>query len=106
MVESIPAFEGHPVEGTIIKMSGAAPLDELDGTVIGVDDVVQMISQFRCIAVHHKVDEKTGNLMRVQVLRPVQFALCPIDPDDPSDDGIIRALPRPMRHELPVGGQS
>ncbi len=93
-MNDIPAFEGHPVEATIMKMSGAAPLDDLDDTVIGVDDVVQMISQFRCIGIHHKVDEKTGALVRVQVLRPVEMALMPIDPSNPDDDGIIRAMPR------------
>lgn len=95
--ETIPAFEGHPVEGTVVKMSGAAPLDDLDGQVIGVDDVVQMISQFRCVGIHHKVDEATGNLVRVQVLRPIEMALAPIDPSDPNDTGIVRALPRPVK---------
>lgn len=94
-IETIPAFEGHPVEGTIVKVTGSAPLDDLDGQVIGVDDVVQMISQFRCVGVHHRVDEKTGNLIRVQVLRPIEMALAPIDPNDPDDTGIVRALPRP-----------
>jgi len=93
-VNEIPDFEGHPVEATVMKMSGAAPLDDLNDTVIGVDDVVQMISQFRCIGVFHKVEEKTGALVRVQVLRPVEFALCPLDPSNPDDDGIIRAMPR------------
>lgn len=96
-VNEIPPFEGHPVEATIMKMSGAAPLDELADTVIGVDDVVQMISQFRCIGIDHKVDEKTGHLIRVQLLRPIEFALMPIDPSDPNDDGIIRAMPRQLR---------
>lgn len=103
-MDHIPAFESHPVEGTMVKMSGAAPLDDLDGTVIGVDDVVQMISQFRCVAVHHKVDEKTGNLIRVQVLRPIEMALAPINPDDPDDTGIIRALPQSVRGSI-GGGQ-
>lgn len=93
-MNNIPAFENHPVEAAIVKMSGAAPLDDLDDTVLGVDDVVQMVSQFRCIGVHHKVDDKTGALVRVQVLRPIEMALMPIDPSDPDDDGIIRAMPR------------
>lgn len=95
--ETIPAFEGHPVEGTLVKMSGSAPLDDLDGTVIGVDDVVQMISQFRCTGVYHRVDDKSGNLVRVQVLKPIEMALAPIDPNDPNDTGIMRALPRPVK---------
>lgn len=89
----IPAFEGHPVESTRVQMSGSAPLDELNDEVIGVDDVVQMIAQFRCVGVRHEVDSKTGNMVRVQVLRPVEMALSPIDPTNPNDVGIARALP-------------
>ena len=99
----IPAFEGHPVEATIMKMSGAAPLHEMADVVIGVDDVVQMISQFRCIGIDHKVDEKTGLLVRVQLLRPMEFALMPNDPSDPDDDGIIRAMPGRSPRELESG---
>jgi hypothetical protein len=94
MTDRIPAFEGHPVDGTAVKMSGAAPLDDLDGEVISVDDVVQMISQFRCVGVHHQVDKNTGKLIRVQVLRPVLMALVPIDPNDPNDTGIRRSMPK------------
>ena len=90
----IPHFEDHPVDGTVVKMSGAAPLDSLDGEIISVDDVVQMISQFRCVGVHHKVDDKTGKVIRVQVLRPVLMELVPIDPNDPNDTGIRRAMPQ------------
>lgn len=92
--DAIPPFEGHPVDGTLVQMSGAAPLEDLDGEVIGVDDVVQMISQFRCVGVHHKIDKNTGKMVRVQILRPVLMALVPIDPNDPNDTGIKRAMPR------------
>lgn len=91
--EPIPSFEGRPVDGTVVKMSGAAPLDDLNDVVLGVDDMVQMLSMFRCVAVHHKVEEKTGKLIRVHVLRPAEMALQPLDPNNPADDGIIRALP-------------
>ena len=99
MPERIPSFEGHPVEGTTVKMSGSVANEELTDVVIGVDDVVQMVSQFRCIAVHHKVDPRTGLIIREQVLRPIEMALLPIDPSNPDDDGIIRALPGPIRSE-------
>lgn len=89
----IPAFEGHPVEGTVVKVKGTAPLDDLTDVVLGVDDVVQMVSQYRCVGVYHDVDEKTGALVRVHMIRPIEMALLPVDPHDPEDDGIIRALP-------------
>lgn len=95
MNERIPAFEGIPVEATEVKMSGAAPVqEELEGTVIYYGDLVQMTSHFRCVGVHHREDNKTGKLVRVQVLRPVLMALTPFDPTDPNDTGIMRAQPR------------
>lgn len=93
----IPQFEGHPVDNAIVRVRGTAPLDDLIDVVLGVDDVVQMISQYRCVGVYHDVEEKTGLLTRVHMLKPVEMALLPIDPSDPSDDGIIRALPRPAK---------
>lgn len=91
---TIPHFEGRPVDGIAIKMSGQVPLDEaLSEVVLGMDDAVQLISMFRVVGVYHKTDEKTGNLIRVQILKPVEAALTPIDGTDPNDDGIVRALP-------------
>jgi hypothetical protein len=90
----IPAFEGHPVDATVVRVSGSAPMDDLSEVVLGVDDVVQMITQYRCVGVSHAVDDKTGTLTRVHHIKPIEMALVPIDPNDPNDDGIIRALPR------------
>ena len=90
---TIPAFEGRPVDATLVKMSGSVPMDDLNDLVLSVDDAVQMTSLFRVVAVHHQMDAKTGNLTRVQVLKPVEAAIQPIDPSDPKDDGIIRAIP-------------
>lgn len=93
MTDEIPTFEGRPVEGTAVRMSGAAPLDDLVDVVLGVDDVVQMLSMFRVVGVRHEVEQKTGKLVRVHILRPTEMALSPIDPANPKDDGIIRSLP-------------
>lgn len=91
---TIPAFEGRPVDGTMVKMSGAAPMDEaLDGQVLGMDDMVQLVSMFQVVGVHHKIDPKTGNLIRVQIIKPIEMTLKPIDPSDPNDVGIVRAIP-------------
>jgi len=100
MNDRIPAFEGRPVDHTVIKMAGAAPLDDLEGTTLSIDDCVQMISMFRVTRVDHQVDEKTGMLVRVQTLKPVEMALHPLDPGNPNDDGIIRAIPSPVLGEL------
>jgi hypothetical protein len=94
MHKPIPAFEGHPVDATVVKVSGTAPMDDLIDVVLGVDDVVQMITQYRCVGVAHAVDDKSGLLTRVHFIKPIEMTLAPIDPSDPSDDGIIRALPR------------
>lgn len=100
MNERIPAFEGRPVDHTMVKMVGSAPLDDLDDVVLSIDDCVQMISMFRVVDVNFKVDEKTGLLIRVQTLKPVETALHPLDPQDPTDDGIIRAIPKAVMGEL------
>jgi len=94
-VNTIPAFEGHPVDGTVIKFASGMDSDDLSDIVVSVDDVVQLISQFKVIGVNHKVDPKTGAIVREQVLKAVEVALCPIDPSNPEDDGILRALPHP-----------
>ena len=99
MNHQIPAFEGHPVDAAIVNVKGTAPLDDLADVVLGVDDVVQMFSQYRCVGVHHEVNDTDGRLTRVHLLKPIEMALAPSDPSDPSDDGIIRALPRPVRGE-------
>lgn len=94
----IPLFEGHPVEGgTAIKLSGAIPMDELDGVVIGIDDVVQMVATFRCVNVHHNTNGD-GQLVRIQVMRPLMMDLHPFELG--KDDGIKRALPTVVKGEL------
>lgn len=91
--EPIPHFEGTPVDGTRIKVSGTVPVDDLADQVVRVDDIVNTMVQFRVVGVDHVVDDRTGNLIRVQRLKPVEMNLFPLDPNDPNDDGIIRAFP-------------
>lgn len=87
----IPHFEGQVVDRAAVRLTGAIPVDAFDDTtVIGVDDIVQVIAQFRCVGVHHDTDTQ-GNLVRVQRLRPVSMDLMPFDESNPDDDGILRA---------------
>lgn len=91
---TIPHFEGRPVDSIVVKMSGQVPLDEaLAEEVLSMDDAVQLVSMFRVVGVRHEVDEKSGQLVRVQILKPVEATLAPIDAGDPNDHGIVRALP-------------
>lgn len=87
MGDSIPDFEGHPVEGTKIKMSGAMLAEGMDGVVVGVDDIVQVVAQFKCVGVRHDVGGD-GNLYRIQLLRPIESNLQPFGD---GDDGVLRS---------------
>lgn len=87
----IPSFEGHPVSGTGIKFSGAAPLDDLEGEVYGIDDVVQVIAQYRVTNVKFEVNGK-GELIRVHVLTPVLMTPFSLN-EDPEGEYVIRAIP-------------
>ena len=84
-------FEGRPVDGVSMKVSGKAPLEDLDGEPLSIDDRVQMMAIYTVTGVHHEVNGN-GELIRVQTLKPVEMHLMPFDDNDPNDDGIIRAI--------------
>jgi hypothetical protein len=90
---SIPSFEGAPVSTARMKISGASAIEAADDIVISTDDRVRLVGEYRVVGVQHSVDDKTGELVRVQVLKPIAIQLCPWDPTDPTDDGIVRARP-------------
>jgi hypothetical protein len=94
MNEPIPSFEGRPVEGITVKVSGSAPLEDLNDTVLSIDDRVQLVAVYTVTGVHHQVDKATGNLIRVQTIKPAEMHLLPFNENDPNDDGVIRALPQ------------
>jgi hypothetical protein len=84
-----PMFEGAVVEGCVIIISGVKGMDL--GAVLTTDDIVRLAGQFKCVKVEHKVDPKTGSLVRYQTLTPRELDVIPFDPADPSDDGIVRS---------------
>lgn len=89
----IPAFEGAPVESANIKISGACTVESDNDVVIGIDDRVRLVGEYRVVQVNFRVDPKTGDTIREQILKPITVQLCPWDPNDPTDDGIVRARP-------------
>lgn len=90
----IPAFEGATVESANIKITGAATVEASEDVIIGIDDRVRLVGEYRVVGVHFKVDPKTGDTVREQILKPITVSLCPWDPADPTDDGIVRARPQ------------
>lgn len=90
---SIPKFEGVEVHETRMKISGRSEIEESEGIVISTDDRVRLVGEYRVTGVRHYVDEKTGNLVREQMLKPLNIQLCPWDPSDPGDNGIVRSRP-------------
>jgi hypothetical protein len=90
----VPAFEGQQVDAVTIKISGLSSLDSAENLVVGVDDRVRCVGEFKVTGVRHYVD-KDGNLVREQTMKPITVTTCPWDPTDPHDDGVVRARPRP-----------
>lgn len=89
----LPTFEGSNVESVTSKISGNVSIDGSDDKVLCIDDRVRMVGQYRVVGVHFKVDAKTGDTVREHILKPIEMELCPFDPADPADDGIVRARP-------------
>lgn len=90
--ETIPAFEGRPVDHVTVKITGSVPVEDLQDVVIKHDDLVQAVVIFRCTSVNHPTN-KEGLLFREQTLKPVEMVLLPFDENDPNDIGIQRAMP-------------
>lgn len=82
-------FEGVPVEGTVMKISGKTPIED-DPVVVSIDDVVLLITECKVTDVRHYVNGD-GQLIREQVLRPRRAVRGQWDPTNPNDDGVVRA---------------
>lgn len=95
--QDIPSFEGRPVEGVTTTIGGGSA-DDLD-IVVSIDDVIQVLSIYKCTNVHHNVD-KDGHLIRVQVLKLQEAATKPFNELDPNDDGVVRLLGKPGRAQV------
>lgn len=75
---TIPHFEGKEVEFTAAKITSVAGL-EIDDEVWKVDQYVRMVVECRVVAVDHKVNEKTGKLGRVHLLKAIDSKVVPWD---------------------------
>lgn len=89
----IPKFEGSDVTTTLTKLIGTTPVEAESDLVLSMDDRVRLVGEFRVIGVSFKVDPKTGDVVREQLVKVISLTPCPWDPTDPTDDGILRARP-------------
>jgi hypothetical protein len=93
MPSHFPAFEGIPVRETTVKLNGEGKVESLAGLVVSIDDRVRLVGEFKVVGVNHKVDAKTGEVIREMVFKASNLELAPWDPADPTDDGVLRARP-------------
>lgn len=92
-MSGLEKFEKAEVARTEIKISGAATINTNDGTAISLDDRIRVVGEMRVTKIAHYVDKK-GEVVRVQYVTPCDdLELCPWDPANPNDDGIVRARP-------------
>ncbi len=84
-----PMFEGKDVKGLGIKITQLSQMNSPDMPVFRVDDRLRVVGVFKCIGVRHYTD-KNGDLIREQIVVPVELEPCPWDPTDPNDDGVAR----------------
>lgn len=67
---NIPEFEGNKVHRTKAQFTSATNL-EVEDEVYRLDQVKRFYVEAKVVNVHHRVNEKTGELDRVQVLKVV-----------------------------------
>lgn len=87
-----PMFEGASVAATQVKLAGEAKAESLAGLVVGIDDRVRLVGEYKVIGVRHFIN-KDGELVREMIFKASNVELAPWDPADPKDDGVVRARP-------------
>jgi hypothetical protein len=54
-----------------------------------MDDIVRLVIEARVSGVDHKVNERTGSLIRHQSIKVIAAELAPWDPANPDDEGVL-----------------
>jgi hypothetical protein len=91
---ALPKFEGAQVGMTEIKISGQCAIEVVGDMTVSLDDLVRAVGVYRVIKVNHYVHPKTGETVRLQILKPVEtLVVVPFDSSNPNDDGIVHARP-------------
>lgn len=77
----IPEFEGMKVSHAKAQFTSTSNL-EVEDEVYRIDEVKRFYVEAKVVNVHHRVNEKTGDLDRVQVLKVVDVQ--PVTWTDPN----------------------
>lgn len=85
----IPMFEGKPVEATRLKVASTGGGLEIDA-VLRVDDIIRVVIEARVDDIGHKVNGRTGALIRHQAAKVISASLIPWDETNPDDKGVLR----------------
>lgn len=75
---SLPNFEGEPVHGLRAKLTSTTNL-ELGEAHHRLDETVRMLVTGRVTRVDHVVDERSGQLLRVETFKVVEAIEVPWD---------------------------
>lgn len=84
----IPEFEGKSVHATALRIMSGGNLD-IDDRVLRTDQIVRVVIEGRVNGIHHKVNEKTGELERIQTVKAMDVSFVPWDPTNPDDTGVL-----------------
>lgn len=86
MDEMIPRFEGKEVATTKLVIGSARNLD-IDDRVLRTDAIVRVAIEGRVTGVHHRVNERTGELERIQTVKAIDVEFLPWQEGE--DDGVL-----------------
>jgi hypothetical protein len=84
-VRRLPSFEGKPVSTTKIRIVSPVGLD-IDNEVLRMDDIVRMVVEGRVTKVEHVVNDKSGEIERIQTIKVIEVGF---EPWGASDRGIL-----------------
>jgi hypothetical protein len=87
MSSKLPDFEGKHVATTKVRLASTLGLD-INNVVLHTDDIVRIVVEARVTGISHQVNERSGDLERIQTLKAIEVTLTPWD--EGSDEGVLR----------------
>lgn len=87
-------YQGKHIDHMNLQVRGLSGLpcqnSKGEDLPLQIDDVVNLRVEGRVTGSRFEVDDKTGELHQVFLIKPLDVGFQPWDPSDPSDDGVSR----------------